>query len=374
MLVPWLTSLDGAQRIPLYLVGKTGAWSDPTYTTRWGDGACGNYEASWTMPLPSGFSHPLLRRGTLVELMDGPYRVGSPFVMSEPAVGAGFEDPWQFTATGIGRDVEGANSFFCFRLSDGETTAIPSEAVDFAMSDGWRIAGRLASVPTSAIGGTATTEELMTVGSLLNATGDQAGQHWGVNSDNYLFFAADPTTPTYHVTPGAAALGTADDDYASVVRLRYNDSSTGTYKTVSATNTQTDTRFGRKNYAVNLTGAGAMSSATAQTYANGILAKFKGRLGWTNGLTLTSNEILTLGGVPASLSKVAEDVGNGCMVRLYGIYNDLLEFNGQMWLDIVIGEAKYVDDAQTIVLSPAGLAPRVLSAIVEDVTGYKDAA
>jgi hypothetical protein len=41
---------------------------------RYGEGACGMFEASWSMPLPPDFSHPLLRRGTLVELMDGPWR------------------------------------------------------------------------------------------------------------------------------------------------------------------------------------------------------------------------------------------------------------------------------------------------------------
>jgi hypothetical protein len=101
-----------------------------------------------------------------------------------------------------------------------------------------------------------------------------------------------------------------------------------------------------------------MSSTTAQSIADQILALAKGRLSWTNNLTVTSNELLTMGGVPASLSKVAEDVGTGCMVRLNGINNDLLEYNGQTWLDIIIGEAKYADGAQTIDLNPMGLAPR----------------
>jgi hypothetical protein len=81
-----------------------------------------------------------------------------------------------------------------------------------------------------------------------------------------------------------------------------------------------------------------------------------------------------MGGVPADLSKVAEDVGAGCMVRLQGIWSDLLEFTGQTWLDIVIGQAQYVDGAQTIQLSPIGLAARDLASVVEEVTGYKDAA
>jgi hypothetical protein len=374
MLHPRLTPLGSSTPVWLASVGPYGSWGDLAYTTRWGDGACGMYEASWTMPLPADFEHPLLRRGTLVELMDGSYRVGSPLVLSEPAVGSGLEDPWSFVATGIGREVEGDNSFYAFRASDGETTAIPSEAVDKAITDGWRITGRLASVPTSAIGGSATTDELMTVGSLLNAAGDSLAKRWGVNSDNYVFLSVDPTTPTYHVTPGAAALGTTDTDYASVVKLRYTDSTTGRFTTVTSTNTQTDTRFGRRTYGVNLTAQAAMSAATAQGFADGILAKFKGRMGWTNGFTLTSNQITTAGGVPADLSVLAEDVSKGCMVRLHGIWSDLLEFTGQTWLDVVVAEAKLVDGGQTIQLNPLGMAPRDLAAVVEEITGYKDAA
>jgi hypothetical protein len=89
-------------------------------------------------------------------------------------------------------------------------------------------------------------------------------------------------------------------------------------------------------------------------------------LAWTNGFTVTSNEILTSGGVPASLSKVLEDVGNGCMARLHGIWDDLLETTGNTWLDIIIGEARYADGAQTIDLSPLGLAARTLERVIAE--------
>jgi hypothetical protein len=332
------------------------------------------YEASWTMPLPADYQNPLLRRGTLVELMDGSYRVGCPLIMSEPAVGSGLEDPWTFVATGIGREVEGDNSYYSQRISDSETTAVPSEAVDFAIAEGWRVTGRLSSVPTSAIGGTAITDELMSVGSLLNAAGDSTSKRWGVGGDNYVFLTADPTTPTYHVTPGAVALGTTDEDWASTVKVRYTDSTTGKFTTVTAVNTQTNTRFGKRTYGVNLTGQAAMSAATAQGFADGILANYKGRLGWTNGFTVTSNQITNAGGVPADLSILAEDVSKGCMARIHGIWSDLLEFTGQTWLDVVIGQAKLVDGGTTIQLDPLGVAPRDLAAVVESVTASRRAA
>jgi hypothetical protein len=296
--------------------------------------------------------------------MDGPWRVGSPLILAEPAKGNGPGDPWQFTATGIGRDVEGSNSFYAFDGS-GNTTTVPTTAVDQAMADGWRIAGRDASVTSTSPSSSTTSDGLNTVGALLSAAAQAAGKRWGVKNDNLLYFMSDPTTPTYQVTPGAVVLGTADDDYASTVKVRYLDSTSGAYATRTATNAQTAATFGVRQFPVDITDRGAMSSTAAQNIADQILALSKGRMGWANGLTVTSNELLTMGGVPADLSKVLEDVGNGCMVRIHGISNDLLAYNGQTWLDIVIGEAKYTDGAQAIDLNPLGLAPRDLAAISE---------
>ncbi len=373
MLHPRLTSVDGTQVAWLATIGPYGSWGDLSYRTRWGEGACGMYEASWTMPLPAGFEHPLLRRGTLVELMAGSYRVGSPLVLAFPTVGAGLEEPWTCTSTGIGRDVEGDHSFYAFRLSDGAATAVPSEAAAFAKAHGWRVDSVGSSVPTGAVGGSSTTDELMTCGSLFNAAAESGSTRWGVNSDNAVFFAADPTTPTYQVTPGAVALGSSDDGYATVVWGRYHDSTVDSYLTVSATDSDVEDAFGRKEYAASLIPLGPMSAAAAQAFTDGILARTKGRLAWTNNLTLTSNQLLTMGGVPADLSMVAEDVGRGNgMVRLHGIWSPLLEFNGQTYLDVVMGEAQLVDGDQQIQLSPMGMAPRDFAKVIEEVTGYKD--
>lgn len=354
-------------------IGPYGAWGDLQIITRWGQGACGMFEAQWSMPLPPDFEHPLLRRGTLVELMDGPWRIGSPLILSEPAKGTGLDAPWQFVATGIGREVEGDSSFYAFDAF-GDVTTRCGTAVDVAIVRGLRWGGRDASVPTTTFGSLG--GEPQTVGSLLSAYGDSVALRWGVGQDNLVRFAADPTTPTYQVTPDVVTLGTADDDYATVVYVRYPDSTSGTNLTVHApaSASLTEQRFGHRETLVDLTDRLAMSAAAAQAIADGILAKSKGRLAWTNGLTVTSNEILTMGGVPADMSKVLEDVGNGCMVRLNGISSDLLEYNGQTYLDIIIGEARYTDGAQTIDLNPLGLAPRDLAAVVESVTGMASAA
>jgi hypothetical protein len=256
--------------LPLYQVGPYGAWSDLQINVRWGDGAAGMYEAQWTMPLPPDYDHPLLRRGTAVELMAGPYRVGSPLILAEPNRGTGLDEPWQFTATGIGRDVEGDNSFYAFDGS-GNTTTVPTTAVDQAIADGWRIAGRDGSVTSTSPTSLATSDGLNSVGALMTAAAQAAGKRWGVKNDNLLYFMSDPTTPSYQVTPGTAALGVADDDYASTVKVRYLDSTTGQYLTRTATNAQTAATFGVRQFPVDITDRGAMSSTAAQNIADQIL-------------------------------------------------------------------------------------------------------
>jgi hypothetical protein len=365
---PRLTPLGDTNPTWLAAIGTYGSWGDLSWTTRWGEGACGMFEASWTMPLPADFEHPLLRRGSLVELMDGPYRIGSPLILSEPTRGSGVDTPWQFTATGIGREAED----FLALDGSGNTNNQGQTVVDQAIARGWRIAGRDSSIPAGGASSGATTDELMSVAAVLTTLAHYVlVGRWGVGQDNLVRWLSDPTTPTWHVTPDVASLGTADDDYATAVYVRYINSAGGALATVtsSASAADTQTLFGRREFPVDVTpaagGPGPMATSTAQNIADSILARVKGRLNWTNGLTLTSQELLSNGGVPADLSTVEA----GQMVRIHGVFSDLLTYNGQTWLDIIIGETKYTDGAQTIDVSPLGLAARDLAKVVEEVTG-----
>jgi hypothetical protein len=375
-LTPLGAALGGPSSQWLASIGPFGTWDNLAITTRWGQGASGMYEVSWSMALPAGFDHPLLRRGTAVEIMDGAWRVGSPLILSQPGKGSGYDQPWTLTATGIGREVEGSNSFYALDGS-GNVSATPSVVAAAAIarpSGGWRIDGYdAATVPSSAL---TATPSLIPAGELFSASADAQVRRWSVGQDNLLRFLPDPAAPLYEVTPGVETLGTADDDYATVVITRYMDSTThaaATKFSPSSIASNAELTFGRREFAVDLIvdqPMGEIPGTTAQAIGDGILAKAKGRLAWANGLSgLTSNEI-TIGGVPANLSKVLEDVGEGCMVRLHGVWSDLLEYNGQTWLDVIIGEAKYADGTQTTIdLNPLGLVPRDLSAVIESVTG-----
>lgn len=353
-------------------IGPYGAWGDLSWITRWGTGACGMFEVSFTMPLPADFQHRALHRGAQVEVMRKTLRVGSSLVINQIERGT-VGQPWKITAEGVGRLAEGASSFYAFD-SGGAATVTASVGIDQAIARGGGLpwAGRDSTVPTTAFG---TATEPQTIGSLLSNIGNQAGVHWGVWDDDVVGFRADPTEPMWQLAPPVPMLGTADDDYATVVYARYTNSATGLNATVHspASAPAAEDVTGRQEYLANLTesaGYPAMSTATAQGYADGIYAQAQRRIAFTDRLTVTSNQLLTIGGNPADLSMVEA----GQMVRANGVRDPLLAYTGQTWLDFVIGETKYTAGAQTVDIAPAGLAARDIAAIAEDITGMAAAA
>lgn len=346
-------------------LGPYGAWGDLTWTTRWESGACGMFEASFTMPLPADFNHRVLRRGARVEIMRKTLRVGSSLVITQIDKGTPGE-PWKITCEGVGRLAEGASSFYAFDNS-GNATTTASVAVDQGIARGLPWAGRDLTVPITALG---TPGEPQTIGALLSSVADSNSTHWGVFDDDKVGFRADPTTPTWQLAPPAPRLGTADDSYATVVYVRYTNSTGGVNATVHspAVVPLSESVTGRQEYLANLTtsaGYPQMTTATAQAYADGIYAKAKRRVAFTDKLPVTANQLLTIGGDTANLSLVKA----GQMVRA-PIRDPLLV---TPYLDFVIGEATYTAGAQTVDIAPAGLAARDLASILEDVTGMASA-
>lgn len=366
MLHPLVTPVGSATQTWLASIGPYGSWGDLSWTTRWGDGACGMFEASFTTPLPKAFEHPALRMNSLVDLMNGPYRVGSSLYISDIVRGTGLDDPWTITCTGIGREVEGDNSWLAID-SVPAASSVASAVIDRAIGQGLRWAGRDGTVPTTAFGSSATTDSLNSIGSLLNSVGKGANAKWGVGQDNIIRFMSDPTTPTWTIAPDQIPLGQADDNYATVVWVNYKSAVTGGYARVfsPATPSGVQTLFSRREFPADFSGLGAISAADAQALADGLLAQLKGRIGLTSGLTLTSNQILNAGGVPADLSMVEA----GQMARIHGVTSDLLAINGQTYYDFVIGQTRYTDGAPTIQVDPMGLAARDFAAVVEAMGG-----
>lgn len=322
-----------------------GPWADLTWSTV-ADGGCG--QASWNMQLPRGYTHPALRRGSVVQVKAGsmPLFRG---VLAEPDDS---EDGWSLHADGLYTLGDG---FLCL---DGSlnTTSVPNTAVDQAIARGlpWT---RPTSISASAFAVSDTTAELNYLGDLLDAYAQSVSQRWGVDEFGALFLRTDPTTPTWHMTPGSGEFGLADDDYASDIFLRYYNT---TYQpaTVRVNDATAASQFGTKEVAVDGSNYGAISAAQATANAQGLLARGVARLGWTNTVSPSRWQITTPGGTPAYLPLVKA----GQMVRLHGVRNQ----QGQPlpYVDFVIGEATYNATDDSVTLAPVGMVARTLSDVL----------
>lgn len=331
--------IDGEPAAPI------GAYGELTWTTL-ADGGPG--EASWSMSLPSDFSHPALRRGKSVQVKAGSCNLFSG-IMSEPDQG---DDGWAFHADGLAAAFRG---WMCLTVA-GDTPSTPDVAIDAAIARGcpWR---RPVSIGSTPFGTTDATNGLSTLGDLLDAYADSLGHRWGVDAYGNVYIVADPLTPSWYMAPGSGRFGLADDDYASVVYVRYRTGPT-TYATAPATDTVAENDYGRKEVLLDATGYGVIDSATANGLASGALAKGKTRLGWTNPVEPSRWQITTPGGTPAYLPTIK----GGQMVRLHGVLNT----QGQPvpYVDFVVGQTSFADGASSITLTPTDMAARDLGSVM----------
>lgn len=335
-------------RIGGHWLAEIGPASAPAWTTTV-DGGCG--EASWQMTLPATFRHPALRRGKLVEIRLGSANVWSG-VLSEPEYG---DNGWEFHATGLADQGDG---YLCLDAT-GTPTTVPNTAVDQAIARGlpWTRPTSVSAVPFGNNGSDVETDNLNYVTDLLDAYANSVSQRWGVNADGALYLKADDTAPTWHMTPGSGTFGLADDDYASHVYLRYYDANY-TRRVATVGDATAASLYGRQEYPVDGTNLGAISTATATSVANGLLAKGLARLGWTNTLEPTRYELTTTGGAQAYLPLVKAQQ----MVRLHGLTDE----QGQPvpYVDFVIGSTNYDAAENKLSIAPVGLVARTLSDVL----------
>ncbi|NUS57649.1 MAG: hypothetical protein HOV66_22750, partial [Streptomycetaceae bacterium] len=234
--------------VPLNMVAP---WGDLTYSYAW-PGGCD--EVSFGLYLPALSRRSRLRKGVKVEVFDGSTRIW---------VGTLGQPNWrdgEFTADGLSKR---AGSFTALDGA-GNATSRADTAVDTAIAAGAEWAGRSGVPPTPATA-TATTDGPNSVQTVLDAVSDEAGQRWGVFADGLVTMAADASTPMWRLAPGMVDLGQDDTDYASRLRVRYIDSATGTYKTLTPApeDTAASALYGVTEATVDLTVYKPMTSAKA---------------------------------------------------------------------------------------------------------------
>lgn len=319
-----------------------GPVGDLEWTERWPGGM---WEASWRMHLPVNADHPVLRRGARVKLVEHGAVIGQ-LTLNEPD-----RAEWAFTASGLAREGEG---FMCLDGA-GNASATPDTVIDAAIARGlpWT---RPASIGAAVLANAEGLRPDRSLATLLDMWVEETSQRWAVNEHGEIYRASDPTTAAWHLTPGNGQLGLADDEYASHLVGRYQ-SAAGVYSSVSVGDTAASDRWGRKEYGVDLTGLGVITGARATAILQGMLAKGRARLGWTNGVEVTPGQLRTAGGGRAHLRSVRA----GHMVRLHGILDAQLET--RMSLSFVIGEANHRADG-TLAITPVGLVARDLASVL----------
>lgn len=307
-------------------------------------------EITWAMDTDTLFRHPALRPDALVEIFDGPSRIGAG-LMVEPDVASG-----SFTATGLYRAAE---HYLCLDGSD-LGTSIPNVAIDAAIARGlpWKRRDSFYASRHTPEGDNAV-EGSNNLASLLDGVADGVSAYWRIDEDGYVTGGVAATTPTWHLPAGLTDLGLAEDEYASDLYSR-RLATGGTFAIDSRGDAAARAAFGRREAAVDLTSLAVINSAKAEGILDGMLAKGRARPAFTESVEVSSQQLLTAGGVPGDLSMVQA----GQVVRSHGFYDDIAYLSGRTYLDWLIGETKYEDGSDVITLSPQGLAPRDLAAVL----------
>lgn len=311
------------------------AHTPPTWETSI-DGGC--LAASWSMALSAGSAPRLLSPGVPVEIMVGATRVWYG-VLDEPD-----RLTWTVTARGI---ASRAADYLAIDTGNAPTRDLPT-AFSRAQGLGWDVltADTLGIASGDAAAGT--------LSQLFDEYAVQLGKRWSVRGDGYLRFESDATEATWLAAPQGAVFSEADDNYITHLVGQYDNGTTlAQIRRGDATAT-----VGREEW-VDLTPRGVLSSGQATDILDGLLALRGNRLAWTNGVTLTNEQLTSLGGTPAFLASVRA----GQMLRAYGVANARHTHR----LDVVIGKTVYTAGAKTIYIEPVALAPRNLADFVASV-------
>lgn len=318
-------------RIGGYPATEIAPHTPPTWETL-ADGGCG--EASWTFSASSRLQHQALVPRAVVQVMAGPVPVYTG-LMTEPDRTTG-----ECHALGLSADL------FKWVALDGATTRNLEAAIGRAVSLGWP-----GTNPTPVAGTAAgdATGNPVKVGNLLDDYAGQTGQRWGTDGSGRLYMRPDPTIPAWLATPGAAAFGVTDESAPTSLVGRY-DTGAG-YASTNNVGTPGSEEV------VDLTDRGALTLVAAEAILAGMLVR-RGDVSWTNGVTLSGDQISTFGGTPAGLSAVRA----GQMVRAHGFGYGV--FSQAPWLDVVIGKTRYTAGEDSIYVEPVNTAPRTMAGVL----------
>lgn len=316
----------------------------------------GDWQASFTIAVDGGIAnwrHPAIRYGAPVEVYYGPICewVGS---LTEPDWDSG-----EMVALGAPREAETALAI----TADGLASTAPNTVIDAAIARGAVSWTRADDFGTTPVGDVEDAGGLVSLVSVLDAWAEENNSGWRIDRARRLVIS--PTSeadPDWFIVPGSGVLGSADDERADRIAVRYVASSSGRLDTAYYPSLTTPVAEGilPVEKPADITDRGPMDAAKATAIAEGMWSDLRGESGWTNGLTLTRGQVTTLGGQVADLSEVRA----GQTARLLGVPDPRgLAHN----LDVVIGDTDYDWTEDTIQVNPVGLAARDTESVLESV-------
>lgn len=320
-------------RVGGYPATEIAAHTPPTWET-WAQGGTGSI--SWAFSLSMRSQHQALRVGALVEVMCGPLPVATG-VLSDPD-----RTTWECAAYGLGP----AASQYLALDGVGSGTRDLATAIATARAAGWRAEN---PAPVSGTAAGDATGNPVTLAVLLDQYAEQTGQYWGVDGRRRIYMTPPPQAALWLASPGASAFGTTNEDRATTLYGRYLDSTTNVNATAKSGS-------GAPQDAVDLTDRGPLTLTAAQAILAGALARDRSQTAWSNGVTLTREQLRTIGGTPASLVAVKA----GQMMRSFG----LAYSQSQLALDTVIGKTRYTAGENTIYVEPVNTAPRSFADVI----------
>lgn len=355
MLSVWSNGYDLSGLGPSGVVGDL-EWSTTFQRSDSQTGGGGLLVMTFRLFLPTGFTHPALRRQALVTLKAGSLPLGHG-LMAEPN-----RDEWTFTVDGLFRSAEWTAAVDASRAPSTNVRTVVVEAIARGRLPGWKYV--TADLPNVSVSTTSeASSNLNYVADVLNEYCRQNNKVWWIDQFGYVQITDLPTTPTLAFIPGVPAMATADDDYASGYFGRYQ-SATGpdAFSSVDVDNTAAAARYGGRESLEDFGDLGLMSSGDATTLLQSIADANGARPNYSQAVEVTREQVTTLGGTCPELWQhgLAPQ-----MVRHHGWLDDdgaLAYGKTREW---VIGSTQHKANERTFIAAPIGLVARTQASVIK---------
>lgn len=312
----------------------------PTYET-WADG--GNGEASFTFGRSAKFASHLTAPGTLVEILVGPFRVWLGRI----------GDFDRLTGEVIGRGIQTDALGIPALDGSGDVTRDYGVALATATAAPWNwVAWNTYTGPSVALGDS---DQPQMMAALTGELAEQQGARWGQYPEHGgIYILPDPTTPTWTITPEAAAFGPTSEGQATHLVARYFNGSTNETAVRSDPLATVATAE-----VIDLTERGTLTLGEVNDMLDAQLAATRAQTGWVNGITLHREQI-TMNGTPACLAEVH---ARNRMVRAHGLPAAFGAMQAT-WVDVVLSKTRWTVGSPTIYLEPVKTAPRAFADVL----------